>query len=157
MDDASLRLLRHLLADTRLLSVAVVVDGEPLAGVVPFLAAPGFGSLLVHVSRLARHTRGLETGAAWSGALQEPDTSELDALAVPRLILSGHVEEVAPGELETLGSAWAERYPSAAMTLALGDFRFRRLAVESGRLIAGFAQAAGVSPRVLAEAAALDV
>jgi putative heme iron utilization protein len=156
MDDASLRLLRHLLADTRLLTLAVVVEGEPLAGVVPFLAAPDFGSVLVHVSRLARHTRGLEAGAAWSGALQVPDRSDLDALAVPRLILAGRVEDVAPGEVEALASAWAERFPSAAMTLALGDFRFRRLTVESGRLIAGFAQAAGVSPRVLAEAAALD-
>ncbi|KAB2950846.1 MAG: hypothetical protein F9K18_14710, partial [Thermoanaerobaculia bacterium] len=110
MDDASLRLLRHLLTETRLLSLAVVVDGEPLAGVVPFVAAPDLGSLLVHVSRLARHTRGLDTGAAWSGALQEPDRSDLDALAVPRLILSGRVEEVAPGELEALGAAWTERF-----------------------------------------------
>jgi hypothetical protein len=156
MDDAALRLLRHLLADTRLLSVAVVVAGEPLAGVVPFLAAPDFGSLVVHVSRLARHTRGLEAGAAWSGALQQADHADLDALAVPRLILSGRVEETAPDEADALAAAWAERFPSAAMTLALGDFRFRRLRVASGRLIAGFAQAAGVSPRVLAEAAALS-
>jgi len=156
MDDASLRLLRHLLADTRLMSVAVVVEGEPLAGVVPFLAAADFGSLVVHVSRLARHSRGLEAGAAWSGALQEPDRADLDALAVPRLILSGRVEEIAPEDADALGAAWAERFPSAAMTLALGDFRFRRLRVESGRLIAGFAQAAGVSARVLADAAALS-
>lgn len=155
MDADSLRLLRHLLTETRLLSLAVLVDGEPLAGVVPFLAAPDLQGLYVHVSRLARHTLGLEPGAPWSGALQEPDRPGLDALAVPRLILSGTVEEVAAGELAALPETWAARFPSAAMTLALGDFGFRRLHVESGRLIAGFAQASGVGARVLAEAAAL--
>jgi len=155
MDASSLRLLRHLLADTRLLSLAVLVDGEPLAGVVPFLAAPDLASLVVHVSRLARHTAGLDSGAPWSGALQEPDRPELDALAVPRLVLSGRVVPVPEAELEALRAAWGERFPSAAMTLGLGDFGFRRLAIASGRLVAGFGQAASVAARALAEAAAL--
>ena len=61
------RLLRDLLDGTRLLALGVLVEGRPYVGQVPFAVWPSRGSLLVHVSALARHSRGLGDGARRSG------------------------------------------------------------------------------------------
>jgi len=84
MDDQDLALLRNLLREQRLLSLAVMVEGEPVAGLVPFLASPDLGALVVHVSALARHSQGLGEGAAWSGVVHVPDSDAVDPLQVPR-------------------------------------------------------------------------
>jgi hypothetical protein len=47
VDDDDLVLVRDLLRDQRLLALAVVVGGAPVAGLVPFLGAPWSG--VVHV------------------------------------------------------------------------------------------------------------
>ena len=52
--------LEGLLTGQRLLALAVVVDGEPVAGLVPYVVAADFGALYIQASRLARHTRGTQ-------------------------------------------------------------------------------------------------
>lgn len=155
MEPSDLKLLRDLLTAEKLVTLAVVLDGAPVAGVLPFLAEPGLASLLVHTSTLARHSRGLSPGAPYSAAIHLPLAPGVDALQSQRVVLEGHVEAVLPEELPALAAAWVGAFPSAAMTVGLGDFTFHRLRLEGGRLISGFARAAGLSPRVFAEAAAL--
>lgn len=155
MDQSALEALRRLLVDCRVLSLSVQVGDEPTIGLLPFLAASDLRSLVVHVSRLARHTKGLVGGAPFSALLHEPDHAGADPMALPRLTVRGTVELLEPGEHDRVRSAWAERFTSAVLTLELGDFEFRRLRIEGGRLIRGFAQASGVRPETLAAAAAL--
>jgi hypothetical protein len=156
VDPVALALLRSLLTERRLLSIAVVADGEPIAGVLPFLAAPDLQSLAVHVSRLGRHARGLTAGAPFSAAIHEPDSDGRDPLQVARLVVSGRVERLAGAAEEIVRREWMERFPMAALTLQLGDFEFHRLRIETGRMIVGFARAFGVGPRILADAAAFQ-
>lgn len=147
MEDAELVLLRDLLRDQRLLALAVVVGGDPVAGLVPFLAAPDLTSLVVHVSALAPHSAGLGDGAPWSGVVHVPDAREGDPLRVPRVAVHGHARRIEdPRVLEAIGEAWVGRFPSASQTVGLGDFAFVSLDVEGGRLIGGFAAARNVSP-----------
>ena len=47
--------LRDLLTGQRLLALGVIVDGEPVVGLLPFVAAPDFAALYVQASRLAPH------------------------------------------------------------------------------------------------------
>lgn len=155
METPELELLASLLSDERVVSLGVLVEGSPLVGVLPFLAAPDLGSVIVHATRLARHSRGLVAGAPCSGAIHRPDRAAEDPLRLPRLLFEGRVEEVGEEEAAALSSLWVARFPSAAMTVQLGDFAFHRLRIESGRLVAGFGRAFGVGPAVLAEAAAL--
>ena len=68
MEPNDLTLLRRLLTGEKLLTLAVVVDGAPIAGVLPFRAEADLASLLVHTSTLARHSRGLTPGAPFSAA-----------------------------------------------------------------------------------------
>lgn len=156
MEPIQLELLRTLLTGEKLLTLAVVVDGAPVAGVLPFRAEKGLATLLVHTSGLARHSRGLTPGAPFSAAIHLPLAPGADALESRRVVLEGHVEEVLPGEREAIAAAWVEAFPSAAMTVDLGDFVFHRLRLEGGRLISGFASASGLSARSIAEAAALS-
>jgi hypothetical protein len=156
VDAEQLRLLRELLTETRVLALAVLVEGEPAIGLTPFLAAPDLQSLVVHGSRLARHSRGLQPGARFSAVLHQPDRAELDPMRLPRLLLDGTVEEVDPTAPGTAGlrAAWIDRFESGVLTVGLGDFAFHRLRIASGRLVAGFGQAFGIGERVLREAAA---
>jgi len=156
MDPSALEALRRLLIDSRVLALSVRVGDEPTIGLLPFLAASDLQSLLVHVSRLARHTKGLVDGASFTALIHEPDHAGADPMALPRLTVRGTVELVEAEERERVHSCWAERFTSAVLTLELGDFEFRRLRIEGGRLIRGFAQASGVRPETLAAAAALD-
>jgi hypothetical protein len=151
-----LGLLRSLLTERRLLSIAVVAEGEPIAAVLPFLAAPDLQSLAIHVSRLGRHSRGLAAGAPFSAAIHEADGVERDPLQVARLVVSGRVERLDGGGEEAMRREWLRGFPMAALTLQLGDFSFYRLRLESGRLTVGFARSFGVGPRILADAAALQ-
>jgi len=155
MEPTTLLELRHLLLDTRVLTVAVLVDGDPLAGLLPFLAEPDLQSVVVHTSRLARHSRGLAVGAPHSLVIHEPDRPEHDPMALPRLIASGQVEAVSDAARPALQERWLARFASARSTLPLGDFEFRRLRLESARLILGFAQAHGIGSETLAAAAEL--
>lgn len=155
MEQSDLKLLRDLLTEEKLVTLAVVIDGAPVAGVLPFLAEPALGALLVHTSTLARHSRGLTPGAPFSAAIHLPLAPGLDALQSQRIVLEGHVEAVLLGEQEAISAAWVRAFPSAAMTVGLGDFAFHRLRLEGGRLISGFARAFALSPQSFADAAAL--
>ena len=155
MEQTDLKLLRELLTGEKLLTLAVVVDDAPVAGVLPFRAEAGLQSLLVHTSTLARHSRGLAPGARFSAAIHLPLAPGVDALQSQRVVLEGKVEAVPAEEREAIASAWVEAFPSAAMTVGLGDFLFHRLRVEGGRLISGFARASALLPENFFEAAAL--
>lgn len=63
MERDDLELLRGLLTECRVLALALVDGAVPVAGLMPFLAHADLGSLYVHGSRLAKHTRALAAGA----------------------------------------------------------------------------------------------
>ena len=74
-----------------------------------------------------------------------------DPLQIPRATFQGRVTAL-PDEgpdAEAARTTYLEKLPSAAVVLALGDFRFFRLEIERGRLVAGFAQAASITPETL--------
>jgi putative heme iron utilization protein len=147
--------LRELLAGQRLLALGVVVDAEPVVGLVPYAVASDFGALYVQASRLARHSEGLKDRSRWSGAIHEPDGPEKDPLQIPRVVLEGTVDVLggAQPEFQPAARAFLGRFPGAAMTLALPDFALYRLNVESGRLVLGFGHALNLSASLLHELA----
>lgn len=139
--------LGALLSEQRLVALGVVVDGEPVVGLLPYALAEDFAALYVQASRLARHSQGLSTGNKWSGVVHEPDGGERDALQVPRLVLEGTVERLVADTAahQEASAAFLGRFPSAEMTLQLGDFALYRLEIEGGRLILGFGRALNLS------------
>lgn len=139
--------LEELLLGQRLIALGVTVEGAPVVGLLPYAVSEDCRALYVQASSLARHSRGLVSGASWSGLIHEPDAPSLDPLRVPRLQLDGRVEPLG-GEhpdFKVAASALLRRFPQAAETLALADFGLFRLELHGGRMVLGFGRALNLS------------
>lgn len=144
--------LRKLLTEVRVLSLGVLVDGEPYVGLLPFVVGHDVQSVLVHASDLAKHSRGLQAGSPFSILIHGADEPDGDPLQVARVTISGTVQLVARTDEEylRLRAAYIDRFPTSERTFMLGDFYFYRLRFESGRLVAGFARAVNLRPESFA-------
>ena len=134
------------------LSLGVLVDGEPYVGLLPFAATPDFGGLFIHASGLALHTRGLLPGAPFSALIHEPEQSGVDPLQLPRVTFQGKVQLLEQGSLEygQASQIYQSRFPESARTFLLGDFHLYRLQISRGRLVAGFARTININTDHLA-------
>ena len=155
MRNEELELLHDLLTGRSMLSLEVLVDGRPYVGMLPFITRPDFGALIIHASSLARHTRGLTPGAPFGALVHAADEPGADPLQLPRLSLQGTVQRIPRDEVEWAAArdVYIDKYPSSRSIFQLGDFHLYELAIESGRLIAGFGSIHRLNRRTLAEAA----
>jgi putative heme iron utilization protein len=128
----------------RVLALGVLVDGEPTVGFLPYALDEDGTSLLVHASRLARHTRGMLPGAEFSALIHERDDGAGDPFQLRRVTLQGRIVPLArdAGPWLEARRRYLERLPWATPTFQLVDFGLFALHVETGRYVAGFAQAA---------------
>lgn len=143
------RAVRELLDGQKVLSVAVIADGTPVPGLLPFVALPDYAGLLIHASRLARHSRGLASGAPVGVLLHEQCTEGKDPLQLKRVTF-----ECVVRPLERNSGAWVEgrdryvgKFPDARITFNLGDFTLYRLEFASGLYVGGFGRASEFDPR----------
>jgi putative heme iron utilization protein len=144
---STVRALQDLLDHQRVLSLAVIADGVPYAGLLPFVALPARNGVLVHASRLSRHTQGLSHGARVGVLLHEQDTPEKDPLQVQRVTF-----ECVVMPLERKSEAWTagrerylQKFPDSRITFNLGDFTLYQLEFQHGLYVAGFGRAMDVS------------
>jgi putative heme iron utilization protein len=137
-----------MLSSRRVLCLAVVIDGEPAASLLPFVAAPDYSGVFVQASALARHSRALIDGASVGLLFHDPDTEVVDPLQVARLTVQATVERIERDtpRFEAARSQLTARIPSVEVTLELADFSVYRLVFNSGRYVAGFARAFDVTP-----------
>lgn len=138
--------LRRLLDGQRVLSLAVLADGAPHVGLLPYVALPDRSGVLVHASQLARHSRGLAAGARVGVLLHEPDGADQDPLQIRRVTFDCRVLPLERGsDAWTAGRArYVERFPDSQVTFGLGDFTLYRLEFLHGTYVEGFARAIAV-------------
>jgi heme iron utilization protein len=143
--------LGRLLHDIRVLAIALVADGAPVIGLLPFAITPDARALIVHASRLARHSAGLSDGASFDALIHQPVVGEADPLQVKRVTLRGSVRvpEPATPEHDAIRRLYLMKFPEAEPITALGDFSFLVLLIEGGRLVTGFGAAANVTRETL--------
>ncbi len=155
MNAEARHLLRQLLTDRRVATLAVLLDGEPYTGLLPFVVAEDFRAAFIHASGLARHSAGLQPGAPYSLLIHAPDAPDADPLQIPRLSLQGHVERLERGTpaYDQAAARYQARFPGSAMTFRFADFHLYRLPFERGRFVAGFARAYDLSPALLRQLA----
>jgi putative heme iron utilization protein len=153
MNDESRRRLKELLSSQRVLSLSVLVDGEPHIGLLPYALAPDFTGALVHASKLARHSRGLQPGASFSLLVHAPDSPDSDPLQLPRVTLNGDVRVVGTdaADFARLRDAYLRRLPEAEITFELADFSLYELRFRDGRFVEGFAAAVNVTSEDLGQ------
>jgi putative heme iron utilization protein len=157
MDFDTLQSIRHLLRDVRVLSLAVVVDGEAEAALLPFAASADCSAVYVQASGLARHARGLVSGASVGILIHEAVTPPMDPMQVPRLSIRA-VVTILERDAPTFAAArdrFVARFPAAAITLELGDFNLYELGLGRGRYVEGFPRAFNVGAETFQELAGL--
>lgn len=157
MDRDVLESIRGLLQEARVLSLAVLVDGEPEAALLPFTHREDYGALYVQASGLARHARGLQSGARVGVLVHANDTPDADPMQLSRLSVHATVAvlDKASKEFASAGARFIARFPGAEMTLGLGDFNLYELTLGRGRYVEGFARAFNVGPDTFRTVAAL--
>ncbi len=139
--------LKQLLEGQRVLSLAVLVNGEPHIGLLPFAVLPDHSGVLVHVSSLAKHTQGLTDGATVAILIHQSEEAVGSPLEVPRVALHGRVTELqhAHTGYDDAKSRYLVRFPEAAVTFGLADFKLVQLTFVDGRYVEGFTRAADIS------------
>jgi putative heme iron utilization protein len=146
---STIRAIRRLLDEQRLLALAVIDEsGGPYAGLLPFAVLPDHRSVLIHASRMARHSQGLAAGARVGILLHEQDGLDKDPLQIERATFECRVHP-----FERHGEDWTaardiflQRFPDSRITFRLGDLTLYRLEFERGLYVGGFGRAVEIQP-----------
>jgi heme iron utilization protein len=140
---STIHALQELLAEQRLLSLAVLAEGVPYAGLLPFVSLPARDAVLIHASRMSKHSRGLAAGGRVGVLLHEQDAPGKDPLQIRRATF-----ECVVHPLERNTAAWEAgrdlflgKFPDSGITFTLGDFTLYRLELQRGLYVAGFGRA----------------
>ena len=143
MDEKESEKLRNLLLNTRWGALATALDDVPYASWVAYVVEPDFQGFLLHLSRLARHTRFLMENPAASLALCEPDDGRSDPQTLARVSLSGWVQELVRGsdEYNQARARYLARLPDAEPLFGFADFHLFRLKLEQAQFVPGLGQA----------------
>ena len=154
MDDAQSILLRTLLHGRRVAALGTLHEGAPYVSMAPYAIDPTAGVFVVHVSRLAAHTRDMLQDSRVSLLIAQPDDGQTPTQALPRVTVLGEAAELPHGSTsEEAGRAvYLARFPDAAPLTQLGDFSFFAVRPTGARFVAGFAQARTLSAEALAQA-----
>jgi putative heme iron utilization protein len=119
-------------------------DGHPAASMVAYAVTPELDGLLLHLSRLAAHTRYLLERPKASLVLGEPDCDgRADPQTLGRVSIGGTVHPLAP-ESDAFNAArehYLARLPEAAPRFEFSDFILLRFEIETLRYVGGFAAA----------------
>ena len=153
MEQDDRNLLKHLLTEQRIASLAVLVEGKPFASMVPFAFTEDGTAALIHASGMARHAAGLQPQAPFALLIHESDDSPDDNPAqLGRISLEGTVNPLSREEPAYAAGqhSYLAKFPKSQITFRLGDFTLYELRIESARMVAGFAQTFDLEPREIA-------
>ncbi len=157
MDDELLRAVGTLVRTTRWAALATVGGQGPLVTQVAWAPDADLAGGLLHLSRLAAHTRHLLADPRAALSLAEADDGREDPQTLARVTLEGTVAAIgtdAP-QREAARARYLARFPAAAQWFEFGDFTLFRFAAARVRYVGGFANAHTLRPDDLRAAAVL--
>jgi putative heme iron utilization protein len=157
MIKATARTLRELFDGQRVLTLAVIADGVPFAGLLPFVPIADYAAVLVHASRISKHGAALAAGGRAGILLHEQDGPDKDPLQIKRATFDCDVRGY-----ERKGEEWIagrelylQRFPDSRITFNLGDFTLYRLTFREGLYVGGFGRAVEIPAEDLPKIASL--
>jgi len=157
MIKATARTIRELLDGQRVLTLAVITDGVPFAGLLPFVPLADYSAVLVHASRISKHGAALAAGGRAGILLNEQDGPDKDPLQLKRATFDCDVRGFERNGEEWLAGRelYLARFPGSRITFRLGDFTLYRLTFRDGLFVGGFGRAVEIPPRDLKKIASL--
>lgn len=158
MNDEQAIRLRQLLVEQRWAALATLgEDGRPSVSFVAYVPEPGFNGFLLHVSRLAAHTRNFLARPAVALAISDTDAGQEDPQLLARITIHGSASVIQRGTADYLASRehYLAKLPQAEQLFGFEDFVLVRLCPHEARYVGGFAQAFRLSAEQLRQIAAL--
>lgn len=155
MESQFQQLLARLIRTQRTAALGTLHEGAPLVSMVLYVPTADFSAFYIHISRLAQHTQAILRDPQVGLLIAEPDTGGQDPQTSARVSLQGTATEVLrpDADYEAIRTRYLQRFPTATMTLSLGDFAFFRIVPSRGRFVAGFGQIFNVTGATLQAAA----
>ena len=153
MDSHIAQGLRDLLETQRIGSLGTLHEGEPYVSMVPFAILPGEATFVIHVSRLAAHTKDMLEHASVSLLVVAPASAVAPPQATARMTIQANAAQLPASEPRHAQAkkAYLSRFPESEMMFELADFSLFTLEPRSIRFVGGFAQAKTITPEGLAE------
>jgi hypothetical protein len=146
--------LRALLKSQRVGALGTLgADGHPFVSMVPFAIDNRSGTVVIHVSGLAPHTRNLQASPKVSLMVMQAEVSGEPVHALSRVTLEGTAAVIPPDSpmWQSARTAYLQRFPEAEPMTELGDFRFVDIDMESAHQVAGFGAARTLDADELAQ------
>lgn len=128
-------------------------DGAPFVSMVPYAIAADGSGFVVHVSKLAAHTKDMLSDTRVSLLVAEAEGNGKSALALARVSLRGTARRMPSGSPDLSGcrAAYLARFPEAAQMFDFADFSIFLIRPVSVRFVAGFGEAQSLSAETLAQ------
>lgn len=145
--------LRALLGARRTAALGTLSEGPrpmPFVSFVPFAVDALAGTLVLHVSALAAHTRQMQRCPEVSMLITAAEVPGEGVHALERVTLNGRATVLAPEAAASARAAYLARFPEAEPMTLLADFRFVAIAPTAARHVAGFGAARDVPAEELA-------
>ncbi len=146
--------LRSLLNTQRVAALGTLDDaGQAFVSMVPYAMDSSSGTLVIHVSSLAAHTRNLDRRPRVSLLVMQAEVAGEPVHALPRVTLDGMATVLTLDSPDWLRSrsAYLARFPDVDYMTQLGDFRFVAIAMTGARQVAGFGAARSIGAEELAQ------
>ena len=148
--------LRQLLQRQDVAALGTLHRGEPFVSMVPF-ALLADGRVVIHVSRLATHTRDMEEHASVSLMVMDQRSDEVPAQALARATLQGEALRCAADapDHQAARQCYLARFKDAEYLFDFADFSLFVVTPRAVRFVGGFAQAWSVTGEAYAVAMSL--
>jgi putative heme iron utilization protein len=156
MDRELRTVLRQLVHGRMIAALGTLHQSAPFVSMVPYAVAKD-GCLILHVSRLAAHTRDMVDYPDVSLLISEPEAAGKMPQALARVTLQGQAQIISR-ESEKYNDArevYLARFPDAARFFEFSDFDIFIIKPVSARFIAGFGQAVTINSEDFATALAM--
>jgi hypothetical protein len=144
--------LRTLLVTQPIAALGTLHDGEPFVSMVPFAPLSRGRGFVIHVSRLAAHTKDMLAHPAVSLLVVAPPRPDIPAQALARATVQGDARPCAgddPDHAEAR-DAYLARFPQSEQMFGFADFSLFVVAPRTVRFVGGFAQATTIGAETLA-------
>jgi putative heme iron utilization protein len=150
----ALAALAGLVSSRTVAALGTLRAGAPYVSMVPFAVLPGGDAFVIHVSRLATHTKDMLGDPRVSLLVMQTEGEGVPAQALARVTILGEAREMQKGseEARACREAYLARFPEAEPLTEFADFSFFTIRPSEARLVAGFAQAMSVTAETLAKA-----
>jgi putative heme iron utilization protein len=153
-EERDLSLLASLVRSRTVAALGTLHAGAPFVSMVPFAVLPAGDAFVIHVSRLAAHTRDMLDDPRVSLLVTQAEGEGVPAQALVRVTILGEAREMekASAEERACREVYLARFPEAEPLTGFGDFSFFAIRPARARFVAGFARANSVTAETLAKA-----